>query len=111
MRLSQGSTHLFALLLLGKPAHSRLEEEDAKDAEKDEEFEQDEPYQGLPPGHIAESVPIQGGKECNQPAHTYKSTNSLLQNQHLAREMEVIDYPIDTQILLRVLRRRICVKC
>ena len=87
MRLSQGSTHLFALLLLGKPAHSRLEEEDAEDAEKDEKFEQDEPYQGFPPGHIAESVPIQGGKECNQPAHTYKSTNSLSQNQYQAREM------------------------
>jgi hypothetical protein len=63
MWLSQGGTHLFALLLVREPAHSRLEEEDAKDAKKDDEFEQDEPNQGLSPGHITETVPIQGGKE------------------------------------------------
>ena len=63
MWLSQGGTHLFALFLVREPAHSRLEEENAKDAKQDDEFKQDEPDQGLSPGHIPEPVPVQGGKK------------------------------------------------
>ena len=60
MRLREDGAHLFAFLLIGEPAHGGLEKEDAKDGKKDYEFEHDKPHQRLSPGHILESIPVQG---------------------------------------------------
>lgn len=87
--------HHFALFLIRKPAHGRLEEEDAKDGKEDDEFEYDEPDQGLPPCHVPESVPVKSGEKRNDAAgavHTvvsfYKCTNSFPQNLQ-PEEMEL----------------------
>ena len=63
MRFREGGAHRLALLLVREALHGRLEEENAKDGEEDDEFEHYEPHQGLSPGHVPEPVPVQGSEK------------------------------------------------
>jgi hypothetical protein len=106
MWLRQDIAHLFALLLVRESSHGGLEEKDAENAEKDDELEQDKPHQGLTPGHVAETVPVQGRKKRNdtaRPVHGvvsfHKCTNSFQQNQqrgHLEVHPLIYNGPIVT---------------